>query len=61
VPGLSRIPVLGGLFGRNSNEGSREELLVLITPHVIRDEHEARRITDEYSRQFRGMAPLRRE
>ena len=58
VPGLSRIPLLGGLFGRNSNEGSREELLVLITPHVIRDEHEARRITDEYSRQFRGMQPL---
>lgn len=59
VPGLSRIPFLGGLFGRSKNDGSREELLVLITPHVIRDEAQARRITDEYTRQFRGMQPLR--
>jgi general secretion pathway protein D len=59
VPGLSRIPVLGALFGTRTNELAREELLVLITPRVIRDESEARRLTEEYGRRFRGMDPLR--
>lgn len=59
VPGLSRIPVLGALFGTRTRELAREELLVLITPRVIRDESESRRLTEEYSRRFRGMEPLR--
>jgi general secretion pathway protein D len=59
VPGLSRIPFLGGLFGRRKQEQAREELLVLITPHVIRDSNESRRLTEDYSRQFRGLKPLR--
>jgi general secretion pathway protein D len=59
VPGLSRIPVLGALFGTRTRDLVREELLVLITPRVIRDESESRRLTEEYSRRFRGMEPLR--
>ncbi len=59
VPGLSRIPIIGGLFGAHSKEQSREELLVLITPTVIRNGDEARLLTEDYSRQFRGMEPLR--
>jgi general secretion pathway protein D len=58
-PGLSRIPFIGGLFGKRSQDGSREELLVLITPHVLRNGEEARRLTEDYSSQFRGMEPLR--
>jgi general secretion pathway protein D len=58
-PGLSRIPFIGGLFGKREQEGSREELLVLITPHVIRNQQDARRLTEDYSSQFRGMEPLR--
>jgi general secretion pathway protein D len=59
VPGLGRIPLLGGLFGKRSQNTERSELLVLITPHVIRDGGEARRLTDEYSHRFQGLAPLR--
>jgi general secretion pathway protein D len=59
LPGLSRIPLIGGLFGQRNQSANREELLVLITPHVIRNELEARRLTEDYSRQFRGMEPLR--
>jgi general secretion pathway protein D len=59
VPGLSRIPIIGGLFGSKAREQTREELLVLITPRVIRNEQDARRLTEDYSRQFRGMEPLR--
>ena len=59
LPGLSRIPLIGGLFGTRTNELVREELIVLVTPRVIRDANESRRLTEEYSRRFRGMEPLR--
>lgn len=58
IPGLSRIPVLGSLFGRQARSEVREELMVLITPRVIYSEADARRITDDYRRQFRGLEPL---
>ncbi|HET6604082.1 MAG TPA: type II secretion system secretin GspD [Xanthomonadaceae bacterium] len=59
VPFLSRIPVLGGLFGSQNQSSERQELLVVIKPTVIRNSSEARRITEEYRDRFRGLAPLR--
>lgn len=59
IPYLSRIPVLGGLFGTQNQSNNREEVLVLITPTVIRDPSEARQLTDEYGERFRGLDPLR--
>ena len=59
IPYLSRIPVVGALFGRQNQTNNREEVLVLITPTVIRDPSEARRLTDEYGERFRSMEPLR--
>lgn len=58
VPGLSQIPILGGLFGSQSNSTTRQELLVLITPTVVRDADEARTLTEEFRRQLRGVEPL---
>ncbi len=58
VPGLSRIPVLGGLFGQQGSRTRREELIVLITPTVVRNPQEARNLTDEYGRRFRAMEPI---
>jgi general secretion pathway protein D len=58
IPGLSRIPVLGALFGTQSSKTSRTETIILITPTVIRNPQEARDLTDEYGRRFRGMQPL---
>lgn len=60
VPGLSRIPILGGLFGSKSRNVARQELLVMLTPVVIRNGDDARRLTDEYSRQFQALEPLRK-
>ncbi|WGZ91479.1 MAG: type II secretion system secretin GspD [Candidatus Thiocaldithrix dubininis] len=40
TPGLSKLPVVGGLFGSNSSTGKRTELLVLITPTAIKDQRE---------------------
>ncbi len=58
VPGLSRIPVIGGLFGYQGNTKTRDELVVLITPTVVRNPLEARELTDEYGRRFRALEPI---
>jgi general secretion pathway protein D len=59
-PGLNRIPIIGGLFGTQSSGKRRRETIILITPTVVRDAREARDLTDEYTRRFRAMEPLRR-
>ena len=38
VIGLSRIPILGNLFGTSQNETTREELLIFIQPRIVRSE-----------------------
>ena len=58
LPGLSRIPVIGGLFGRQSSNQGRTEVVVLLTATILRDQKELRTFTDEYSRRFRAMDPL---
>ena len=60
-PGLSRLPVVGALFGQQTRSDNREEVLVLITPTIIRDPGEARSLTDEYGSRFRALEPLRRQ
>lgn len=58
VPGLSRIPVIGGLFGQQRSLSERSEVIVLLTPTIVRNPLDARRLTDEYGRRFRALAPL---
>jgi general secretion pathway protein D len=48
VPFLMDVPVLGQLFRNRSKENERTELIILITPYVIRDRNEARSVTDEF-------------
>ncbi len=59
VPGIQRIPGLGGLFRQTRNEMVRTETLVLITPSVIDSSDRLREVSDEMVRQFRGLQPLR--
>lgn len=47
VPLLSSIPLVGNAFTSRANKRTRTELLVLITPKVIRDQRSARAATDE--------------
>jgi type II secretory pathway component GspD/PulD (secretin) len=35
VPGLSEIPLIGGLFKNKQTAHERDEIVFLITPHVI--------------------------
>jgi general secretion pathway protein D len=58
VPFLSRIPVLGRLFGTTDRKRDRTELIVLITPRIIRNPEDARRVTDEYQTKFESLKPI---
>ena len=60
IPYLSRIPVIGGLFGQQTHGNNRDEVLVLITPTVVRDPAEARKLTDEYGKRFQALEPMRK-
>jgi general secretion pathway protein D len=48
IPFLMDIPVLGRFFGTTTDEVDRTELIMLITPHVIRDRQEAKSVTEEF-------------
>ena len=37
VPGLGDLPILGRLFGSNSDDNERTEIVLSITPHLIRN------------------------
>jgi general secretion pathway protein D len=58
IPGLSRIPVIGGLFGQQTSGTKRNEVIILLTPTVLRNQQESRNLTDEYGRRFRALEPL---
>jgi general secretion pathway protein D len=52
IPVLSDIPVLGALFGARSRNKSRTELLILLTPRVVRNPAEGRAVTEDLRRRM---------
>ncbi len=55
VPILGEIPVLGSLFGTTSNSNTRRELIVFITPRVIRNPEDARDVSEELRSRLRSL------
>jgi general secretion pathway protein D len=55
VPFLSQIPLLGNLFGQTSRNSHRNELIVLITPHVIRTPQGLEEMTQELRDSLRNV------
>lgn len=47
VPLLKDIPVIGHLFGTTSRNNSRTELIVLITPRVVRSDGDIRAVSEQ--------------
>ena len=41
------IPLFGALFGSNNTSSNRTELLVVITPRVMRNEQQAQEVGEE--------------
>jgi general secretion pathway protein D len=55
LPLVSRIPILGGLFGSQELKNNRTELVMFITPRVVEDESEVRRVIDDLRRRMEQM------
>ena len=58
IPLLSKIPILGGLFGTQSFRNNRTELVVLITPTVISSNDESRSVTEELRKKLPSLEHL---
>src|SRR5262245_3222069 len=55
VPYLMDIPVLGRFFRTTSDRIQRTELIMLITPHVIRSRTEGTEVTEEFKSKLSGL------
>ena len=55
IPFLMDIPVVGRAFRVESDNVRRTELIVLLTPHVVRDRQESRNATEAFKSRLKGM------
>jgi general secretion pathway protein D len=58
LPWLKDIPILGALAGTQNNSRQRTELLVMITPHVIRSQTDVRSLTEDMRAALRDAATV---
>jgi general secretion pathway protein D len=58
IPFLSQIPLLGYLFRRTTETLARNELLILITPHVIASPEEGRALTEQFKSRVESLDPI---
>jgi general secretion pathway protein D len=59
IPGLSDIKILGGLFGAVNNSNTRTEIIVFITPQLIRNSLDFGSVTEEFRDKLQLMKPTR--
>jgi general secretion pathway protein D len=55
IPYLMDLPVLGRLFGTTNDTSDRTELVMLITPHVVRNRDEAQQVTEGFKEKLYGV------
>ncbi len=55
VPLLSKIPILGALFGYQSYDIGKTELILMMTPHVITDLNQSNAATREFREKVEGL------
>ena len=58
IPGLHTAPVVGALFGTTTREKLRTELLVVITPKVVRTEVDVREVTDDLRERMKSFSNI---
>lgn len=56
IPFLSSIPLIGPLFSSISDTTARVELIILLTPHVVKNQQEAEGVTSDYTRKLKDEA-----
>ncbi len=52
VPLLSKIPILGALFGYQEYSKKKTELILMLTPRVITDIHQSNAVTQEFKQKL---------
>ena len=57
IPLLGDIPGLGAAFSNRNDQVKKTELVILITPKVVRDGTESRLVTEEYRRKMHVYMP----
>jgi general secretion pathway protein D len=55
IPLLSRIPLLGALFGQHGYITGKTELILLMTPHIITDQLQSDTVTREFREKVEGI------
>jgi len=55
LPGLARIPIIGGLFGTQTLEKDRTELILFITPRVVENEVDYRAVIEDLRRRMERL------
>lgn len=59
IPELSEVPVVGWLFGSRGDAVDRTELLIMITPRIVRNTVEARGVTEELRQRLSDRPAMR--
>jgi general secretion pathway protein D len=57
LPILGDLPGIGALFANRTNSVNKTELIILITPRIVRDGAESRLVTEEYRRKMNVYMP----
>jgi general secretion pathway protein D len=55
IPLLSKIPVIGALFGTQALKDVRTELVLFITPRVVENEYEMKGVVDDMRRKMERL------
>jgi general secretion pathway protein D len=58
VPLLQDLPLVGNLFGTTTRSGARTELLVIITPKVVRSDIDVREISEDLRDRMKGLLSI---
>lgn len=55
IPVLHTLPVVGNLFGSTAKDGARTELIVIITPRVVRSDIDIREVSEDLRDRMKGL------
>lgn len=58
LPLLQDLPLIGNLFGANTRNTARTELLVVITPRVVRSDQDVREVSSELRDRMKSFTPI---
>jgi general secretion pathway protein D len=55
IPWLYELPLIGPMFGSTTYDKTKNELVVLITPRVVKSKLDSSKVTNEFKRKLTGI------